>query len=51
MTMDAAATRPAMAADMHVDVLIIGAGVSGIGSACHLRAQCPELPKIGRAHV
>ena len=32
-----------MAADMHVDVLIIGAGVSGIGSACHLRAQCPEL--------
>jgi cation diffusion facilitator CzcD-associated flavoprotein CzcO len=32
-----------MAAYMHVDVLIIGAGVSGIGSACHLRAQCPEL--------
>ncbi|NDC60328.1 MAG: NAD(P)/FAD-dependent oxidoreductase, partial [Alphaproteobacteria bacterium] len=29
------------ASDGHVDVLIVGAGVSGIGSACHLRAQCP----------
>jgi monooxygenase len=26
----------------HVDVLIIGAGISGIGAACHLRAGCPE---------
>jgi monooxygenase len=25
----------------HVDVLIVGAGLSGIGAACHLRAQCP----------
>ncbi|MDI9243860.1 NAD(P)/FAD-dependent oxidoreductase [Marinobacter sp. CHS3-4] len=25
----------------HVDVLIIGAGVSGIGMACHLRRECP----------
>jgi len=25
-----------------VDVLIVGAGVSGIGSAYHLRTQCPE---------
>ena len=25
----------------HVDVLIVGAGVSGIGSAYHLRTQCP----------
>ena len=25
----------------HVDVLIIGAGLSGIGAACHLRADCP----------
>ena len=24
------------------DVLIIGAGVSGIGMACHLKAQCPD---------
>lgn len=26
----------------HVDVLIIGAGLSGIGMACHLRRDCPE---------
>ena len=25
----------------HVDVLIVGAGLSGIGTACHLRANCP----------
>ncbi|MFL5845397.1 MAG: flavin-containing monooxygenase [Solirubrobacteraceae bacterium] len=25
----------------HVDVLIVGAGLSGIGAACHLRANCP----------
>ena len=25
----------------HVDVLIIGAGLSGIGGACQLRRQCP----------
>ena len=25
----------------HVDVLVVGAGVSGIGSAYHLRHQCP----------
>src|SRR6478736_10395137 len=25
----------------HVDVLIIGAGLSGIGAGCHLRADCP----------
>jgi monooxygenase len=25
----------------HVDVLIVGAGISGIGSACHLRSNCP----------
>ena len=25
----------------HYDVLIIGAGVSGIGMACHLKRECP----------
>jgi monooxygenase len=25
----------------HVDVLIVGAGVSGIGAACHLTRKCP----------
>ena len=25
-----------------VDVLIIGAGLSGIGAACHLRRECPD---------
>jgi monooxygenase len=26
----------------HVDVLIVGAGLSGIGAACHLRTDCPD---------
>ncbi len=26
----------------HVDVLILGAGLSGVGAACHLREHCPE---------
>jgi monooxygenase len=26
----------------HVDVLVIGAGLSGIGAGCHLRRQCPD---------
>lgn len=26
----------------HVDVLIVGAGISGIGAACHLRDKCPD---------
>jgi monooxygenase len=25
----------------HVDVLIVGAGLSGVGAACHLQIQCP----------
>src|SRR5436305_11004894 len=28
-------------AQEHFDVLIIGAGLSGIGAACHLQADCP----------
>ncbi|MEW6777316.1 MAG: NAD(P)/FAD-dependent oxidoreductase [Bdellovibrionota bacterium] len=26
----------------HFDVLIIGAGISGVGAACHLSRECPE---------
>jgi len=26
----------------HLDVVIVGAGLSGIGAACHLRKQCPN---------
>src|SRR5437870_242828 len=26
----------------HVDIVIVGAGLSGIGAACHLRRECPE---------
>src|SRR3954451_18705619 len=25
----------------HVDVLIVGAGLSGLGAACYLQAHCP----------
>ncbi|HEX5195345.1 MAG TPA: NAD(P)/FAD-dependent oxidoreductase [Solirubrobacteraceae bacterium] len=28
--------------DEHLDVLIVGAGLSGIGAACHLRRDAPE---------
>ena len=26
----------------HVDVLVVGAGISGIGAACHLEEECPS---------
>ena len=26
----------------HYDIIIIGAGLSGIGTACHLRRECPD---------
>ena len=29
-------------ADEFVDVLIMGAGLSGIGAACHLQRECPD---------
>lgn len=32
---------PVMKAAEHFDVLILGAGVSGVGAACHLRRECP----------
>ncbi len=36
------AVRPeASQASNHVDVLIVGAGISGVGSAYHLQDQCP----------
>ncbi len=28
--------------DTYVDVLVLGAGVSGVGAACHLTRECPE---------
>jgi len=37
-----AADPQAAAPQEHVDVLIVGAGLSGIGAACHLRRQCPD---------
>ncbi|MEX2628033.1 MAG: NAD(P)/FAD-dependent oxidoreductase [Ilumatobacteraceae bacterium] len=30
------------AAAVHVDVLVVGAGISGVGAAYHLTDQCPE---------
>ncbi|WP_327358545.1 flavin-containing monooxygenase [Streptomyces sp. NBC_01304] len=38
---DAAAEHTADAPPEHVDVLIVGAGLSGIGAACHLRRRTP----------
>jgi cation diffusion facilitator CzcD-associated flavoprotein CzcO len=32
----------AITVDEHLDVLIIGAGLSGIGAGCHLRRECPD---------
>src|SRR5688500_17340308 len=26
----------------HLDVIVVGAGLSGIGGACHLRMECPD---------
>jgi monooxygenase len=26
----------------HVDVVVVGAGLSGIGAACHLKMECPQ---------
>ena len=41
MTQTAALDRPTEAMTEHVDVLIVGAGISGIGAAYHLKDQCP----------
>jgi len=39
---NADADRPSAAAE-HLDVLIAGAGLSGIGAGYHLQARCPGL--------
>ena len=26
----------------HFDLIIVGAGISGLGAACHLQRECPE---------
>lgn len=39
--MNAVGTIARSQGDAHVDVLIVGAGISGIGSAYHLQQQCP----------
>jgi cation diffusion facilitator CzcD-associated flavoprotein CzcO len=41
-TAEAAPGTAGSAAADHVDVLIVGAGLSGIGAACHLRDECPD---------
>jgi cation diffusion facilitator CzcD-associated flavoprotein CzcO len=40
-TIEASAGRPATAGTQHVDVLIVGAGISGIGAAYHLQQRQP----------
>lgn len=30
-----------MQADEHFDVIVVGAGLSGVGGACHLKMECP----------
>ncbi len=36
-----AVAAPEAAPAQHVDVLIVGAGISGVGGAYHLQEQCP----------
>ena len=40
MSETATLTRPAQTTE-HFDVLIVGAGISGVGGAYHLTQQCP----------
>ena len=41
MTDTATLARPASTTTEHFDVLIVGAGISGVGGAYHLKTQCP----------
>jgi cation diffusion facilitator CzcD-associated flavoprotein CzcO len=41
MTATAKSARPAPEAAEHFDVIIVGAGISGVGGAYHLKNQCP----------
>ena len=40
---DLSPTKPAPAGAEHFDVLVIGAGLSGIGAGYHLQDRCPDL--------
>jgi len=42
MTDRAAAPKASAPSSEHFDVLIVGAGISGVGAAYHLTDQCPE---------
>jgi len=42
MTVAAISNRPKRQTAEHFDVLIVGAGVSGVGAAYHLNTQCPN---------
>ncbi len=42
MTDTATLAPPAATTTEHFDVLIVGAGISGVGGAYHLKTQCPD---------
>ena len=42
MSVSSIASRAKTAPVEHFDVLIVGAGISGVGGAYHLSAQCPD---------
>ena len=42
MSTSTAPDRTDLATTTHVDVIVVGAGISGIGAAWHLRDKCPD---------